>query len=541
MSSNGPDNLDSGATWSGPINGSNGSSLSSFHTTPSVESAPLVAPVQPPNFGYDTSGDLLPLQQVHETRIPQDNNVDLWNEPVVRETSFAPATPSRPELLAQVGHYFSLVLAPLLFGGLTCLFVLPLVANGRAKLPPAGLWPLTFVIIAIAIAQGVAVYYAGANNVWWAASTIGAFFLFLLVGCFAIFGLVPGFILLVLFVILFIVLGRLYARLVPEGNVDIVYLFGKYSRTMYPGLNIVLPWEKVYRRLNVVETEWVCPMQRVQMSRTEDVVLRATISYQLLPEDAYLAITQVKNWEEGLHELLIATIQNVATMFTPDDLLAWQRGLRSRPSMNGGLDNNARWEQINSYLFQGVRDKVALWGVQVNWVHVRDVALTPHGAATLDATDPLLNASAPPLVNTDARMKASSTTQPDVQNLKKAQAAGQSMPVSQPAQPVQAVELPKIKDEDLDRVLTNVYREVQGGKLTDPGAIRRIAQQFDAIAKDPEKNSKVNFDAGRAAMNLYAEAERYEMMYATDSPYDDETKPDWNLRRAHDDNMLAGG
>jgi regulator of protease activity HflC (stomatin/prohibitin superfamily) len=512
--------MDSEATWCPP----NGNNENSSHTT----NPPLHDALPTYQAKYDIPSALPPLPDEYVEDALYLDDPNTLQDAQDSESLLDPAT-TRTELLGQIGQYLSLVLAPLFFGGLTCLFVLPLVANDRAKLPPAGLWPITLVIIAIAIAQGIAVYYSGTNNVAWAASTLGAFFLFLLVGCFAIFGALPSFSLLVFFLILSLILARLYIHFVPEGTVEVAYLFGKYSRTLYPGLNLLFPGEKRQKPLNTKETEWVCPIQRVQMSRTEDVVLRATVSYQLMPEDAHLALTQVKNWEESLHELFIASLQDVATTFTPEDLLIWQRGLRPNSNaFDNSFDSGVRWEQINNQIFQSIRDKVALWGVQINGVRVRDVALTPHGATTADTNDPLLKTT-----TTDARTAGAATTQPG-QNAQ----ANKTRPDTNSSQPAQ---LPAIKDEDLDKVLSKLYKEVQGGRITDPDNIRRFANQFEAVANDPQKSALVSFDAARAARNLHAEAERYAQSYAANSPYNDTTKTDWNIRRPKDENMMAGG
>lgn len=483
---------------------------------------------------YDASAPLPLFPSQHSV---EDTDTYLKNIQNMQEDDFdlpesVDPPVSRMEILAQIGQYVSLVLAPLLFAGLTCLFVLPLVANGRAKIPPEGLWPLAVVIILIAIAQGVAVYYSSSNNVFWAMSTIGAFFLFLLVGCYAIFGVIPTLFLLTAFIVLTIVLARLYVRQVPQGTVDMVYLFGKYSRTLEPGFNILLPWEKIhYKGIKVTERTWASPLLRVQMSRTEDVEISATMSYQLIPEQAYIAITQVDAWEANLRELFCTTIKNVATSISPDDLLAWQRGLRSRlaPSgtLNNPFENSPRWEQINNTLFQYMRDKAIQRGIQVNWVQVRDAKLMPHGATTLESTS-------------ESRASNTATTQPDKGMLGK---QGRAVP-SQPAAP--AVDLPQISNEMLESVLMKAYREVRDGKITDPSTIRHIAQQFEAVAADPEKNKHVSFDAKRAAQNLYEEAQNiYEEALQNELPvsniYNDETKTDWNLRKPSDENTHLGG
>jgi len=446
--------------------------------------------------------------------------------------------------LQQLGQYFTLILAPLLFGGLTCLFVLPLVAEGRASLPPEGFWPITLVIIAIIIAQGAAVYYAGSNQSLWILATLCGFFLFLIVGCFAIFGLVPGLVLFVAIIAIGVALARQSFHPVPEGFVDIVFASGKYSRTLYHGFNLLLPWEKVAYQINVEETQWICPEQRVQLSRDEDVVLGAVVSYQVVPEDAHLAVTQVNNWEEAMRQLFITTLQNVATTFTPEDFLVWPQGLHAQAATRQQSDaftgSPARREQLNNNLFQHMRDKVALWGIQVNWVRIQDIELVRHEISAASKQP----ASPPPTKAQEPKQQQSTQDQPPVTQATFAQSspAGQSMGGKARKQepPQQPPNTPgKILKEE---VLIKAYKEVQNDKITDPETIRGIAASFEAIARDPQASQTVSFDAARAALNLYEQARKYEeQQYGGQTIYDETTKPDWIARPATDENLMAGG
>src|SRR4029078_3038544 len=40
-------------------------------------------------------------------------------------------------------------------------------------------------------------------------------------------------------------------RSIPQATVAVITVFGKYSRVMREGLNIKLPWEKVFQRLSL--------------------------------------------------------------------------------------------------------------------------------------------------------------------------------------------------------------------------------------------------------------------------------------------------
>ena len=514
------DRKDSGSTWQAP---------------------PIYKAVQPdaPWEPDDDEMDIPSIQQEQEIpTVPTDINAlhVRANDPMEDESE-GEATSPRTQLMSQLGYYSSFILAPLLFAGLTSLIVLPIVATGHAKLPPQTLFPLTIIILAIALAQGVAAYYAGTTTGLWIIYTIAGFFLFMLVGCFALFGAVPGIIVLLVFVGLSIFLARRYIHIVPEEEVDIVRSFGKYKRTLLPGFNILLPWEQISAPLSIAETTWKTPMQRVQMTRDEDVVLRGSMSYRLQPEDAYL-VTSVKNWEESLQDIFVASLQTIAKTFTPEDFIAWPQGMHTRPTHGSAIplsEGETRWEQVNGQVLQHVRDRAALWGVLVNEVRLYDISLAPHGRVLQDeTTEPIVQRNVEATVPQPAAPQSRQTSQPSVPQ---PQQGKQSAP---PQQAVANAQVPKgLKEETLRKA----YTEVKNGNIKEAETIRNLAAQFEVVANNPELNNAFTFDAGRAAANLYAEADRRQEEEEANAGtlFTDETKVDWPRRRATDENIMSGG
>src|SRR5947209_7288566 len=109
---------------------------------------------------------------------PDDDQDDQRTEQLLDESP-------RFETLKKMGRSVAPVVTPLLFGGITFLFLLPLMRSGQFYLHVNHLWPVGLVIIAIVILQGMMLYYAGTNNVYWSLGIVGGFFLFLMIGCFA--------------------------------------------------------------------------------------------------------------------------------------------------------------------------------------------------------------------------------------------------------------------------------------------------------------------------------------------------------------------
>jgi len=89
---------------------------------------------------------------------------------------------------------------------------------------------------------------------------------------------------------------------------------------------------------------------------------------------------------------------------------------------------------------------------------------------------------------------------------------------------------------EIDPVVGKIkaYREVQHGNITDPETIRSIAQKFAYIASDPDKSKDFNFDADRAATNLFEQARKYDEQFGSSLLYDDPTNPEWQPKRSLD-------
>src|SRR5260221_13819248 len=208
------------------------------------------------------------------------------------------------ERLGRFARQFSPVLVPLPFAALIFLFTLPVALRGQSNLP---LLPMGVLLVALVVMQGTLLYYAGSNDIagpndmLWTLYVIIGYVLFLLVGTLAIFGIFATFVLLFILLSAGSILASRAVHPVPAGYVDIVLSFGKYARTLKPGLNFVMPWEKVHGRLSTQVISWTCPEQTVNISRGQDVKLKATITYQLTPAYAHIAALELKNWEQTLN------------------------------------------------------------------------------------------------------------------------------------------------------------------------------------------------------------------------------------------------
>ncbi|MFL5589315.1 MAG: SPFH domain-containing protein [Ktedonobacteraceae bacterium] len=308
---------------------------------------------------------------------------------------------------------------------------------------------------------------------------------------------------LVCFIALLFLSISAFLRRVPENYVDIVSSFGKYKRTLYSGLHVRLPWQKIVERLRVSESLMVCPPQLVPLSYDYDVNLSCMMSYQLVPEQAHLALSTTENWEESLHHLLITCLQASGTVFEPDDFLAWAPHVPSNVTGKTLDVPVSPWERVNLYLLRQMREMAAQWGVQVNWTAIRDVRLAKHTSALVIAGKPARASSAEGWTGNliehnypTEKLTPWQSNGPQVSSGKKREAALISSEADV-----------SVLDEE---VFIRAYEGVQNGNITDPQTIRAIALSFESIAQDPKLSEMVCFDAACAANLLYKRASMYE-------------------------------
>ena len=156
----------------------------------------------------------------------------------------------------------------------------------------------------------------------------------------------------VVFLLILVVLIRA-VRIVPQAQAAIVERLGRYHRTLYAGLAIVLPFiDRVRVRLDLREQVVSFPPQPVI---TEDnlVVSIDTVVYHQV-NDPRAATYEVANYISAIEQLTVTTLRNVIG------------GL----NLEGTLTSR---DQINAQL-RGVLDEATgKWGIRVNRVELKAI------------------------------------------------------------------------------------------------------------------------------------------------------------------------
>jgi regulator of protease activity HflC (stomatin/prohibitin superfamily) len=158
--------------------------------------------------------------------------------------------------------------------------------------------------------------------------------------------------LIVLAVFLFIVAATAI-RIVPQARAGIVERLGRYTRTLEPGLALVIPFvDRVKPLLDLREQVVSFPPQPVI---TEDnlVVGIDTVIYFTIT-DAKAATYEVANPLQAIEQLTVTTLRNVIGGMTLEETLT------SR-------------DQINSQLRVVLDEATGKWGIRVNRVELKSV------------------------------------------------------------------------------------------------------------------------------------------------------------------------
>ncbi|MFN4282944.1 MAG: SPFH domain-containing protein [Alphaproteobacteria bacterium] len=143
-------------------------------------------------------------------------------------------------------------------------------------------------------------------------------------------------------------------KTVPQAEEWTIERFGKYTRTLSPGLNLIIPFvDRIGAKLSMRETVIDIPSQDVITYDNASVTTDAVVFFQVV--DAAAAAYEVDDLRQSVTQLAMTNTRSVIGSMSLDDVLS-------------------KRDDINERLLRVIDSATSPWGIKVTRIEIKELA-----------------------------------------------------------------------------------------------------------------------------------------------------------------------